>query len=140
LKLAFRKLKACEENVSQHSVNYSYSKTLGSLATLTTLRTLSAQVRSLFGRDWKDVELTNILPTSLERLELADLDEYVLCSGTRATDTGLLPTIGPEEIGANESRNMRRHIDRELACILDDERFGRLSQIIVVCTSNPYKL
>jgi len=140
LQMAYRQPKACEVHIAEYIVYYSYSKTLGNLATLTALRTLSVQVRSLFGRYWEHVHLADILPASLERLELADFDENVLRGNDRAMDTESLPTIGPEEFGASESRDMRRHIDRELASIVEDERFGRLSRVTVVCTDNSRKL
>jgi len=145
LKLEYRKPKACEIHLAENSADYSYSQTLGSLATLTKLRTLSVQVRSLFGRDWKDIQLVQCLPTSLERLELADFDENVLRGRTRVMDidvmdTGLLPNVGPEAFGAKESWDLRRHIDSEIASVFEDERFERLSKIIIVCTENSRKL
>jgi len=141
LKLEYHKPEAGDIHLAAHMVFCSDSKTLGSLATLTTLRTLSIQVISLFGRAWKDVHLANILPASLERLELADFDGNVPWSEDEEDmDTELLRTIRPGEFAASESCNIRRHVDSEIASVFEDERFERLSDIIIVCTGNSLKL
>jgi len=140
LDLSFTKLDDQETRLRRYSSFFHLTGTLGDLTSLTKLCSLSVQLRSLYGRDWEDTHIADLLPKSVRHLDLSDYDENVqrlrfhdmYDSDDSDDDVEDPPSVQEEKIVA--SRELRHHIDGELAALVDHPAFMHLARATVITT------